>query len=44
MKSLGLETPYQFVSEPPEDYRKLRRHKNPKYEFTPLEGYVAPSL
>ena len=44
MKVLGLESPYVFVSEPPDDYAKLRRHKNPKYQFTPMEGYVPPLL
>jgi len=44
MKELGLDSPYVMVSEPPEDYTKLRRHKNPRYGFTPLDGYERPSL
>jgi site-specific DNA recombinase len=39
MRELGLETPYVLVREPPDDYPKQRRHKNPKYRFEPLEGY-----
>ena len=44
MKELGLETPYVLVTEPPEDYPKLRRHKNPKYRFQPREGYQRPAI
>ncbi len=44
MRQLGLETPYVLVLEPPDDYPKLRRHKNPKYCFKPLEGYQRPEL
>ncbi len=44
MKQTGLPTPYVHVSEPPEDYAKLCRHKNAKYHFTPLDGYVPPTL
>lgn len=39
MLELGLETPYVLVREPPDDYPKLRRHKNPRYRFDPLDGY-----
>jgi hypothetical protein len=44
MHELGLDSPYVLMSEPPRDYPKLRRHKNPKYEFIPLEGYQRPLL
>lgn len=44
MKERRLESPYILVTEPPEDYPKLRRHKNPKYSFQPREGYVRPAL
>jgi site-specific DNA recombinase len=44
MEELGLASPYVTVLEPPEDYRKLRRHKNRKYRFTQLDGYQPPSL
>jgi hypothetical protein len=44
MRELGLDTPYIVLYEPPDDYPKLRRHKNPKYRFKPLEGYEPPTL
>jgi len=44
MRELGLTSPYVLVTEPPEDYPKLRRHRNPKYSFRPREGYVRPAL
>ena len=44
MEELGLETPYVTLFEPPADYSKLRRHKNNKYCFTPLEGYQRLSM
>ena len=44
MKELGLETPYVLVTEPPDDYPKLRRHNNPKYRFQPYEGYQRPAI
>jgi site-specific DNA recombinase len=44
MKSLGLESPYVVMLEPPTDYPKLKRHLNPKYAFRPLEGYERPPL
>jgi hypothetical protein len=44
MKNLGLDTPYVLVTEPPNDYPKLRRHRNPKYRFEAKPGYERPSL
>lgn len=44
MKTLGLFSPLINVLEPPDDYTKLRRHKNGKYKFTPLVGYIPPPL
>jgi hypothetical protein len=44
IKLLGLKGAYVPVLEPPADYTKLRRLKNQKYRFTPLEGYVPPAL
>jgi hypothetical protein len=44
MRDLGLVSPYLAVLDPPEDYGKLRRHKNPKYRFEPLAGYQPPAL
>jgi hypothetical protein len=39
MEALGLDSPYLLVEEPPPDYPKLRRHRNPKYQPVRLEGY-----
>lgn len=44
MKELGLVTPYEFLQTPPEDYPKLRRHKNSKYRFESLLDYQPPTL
>jgi hypothetical protein len=44
MLELGLSSPYQLLTTPPEDYAKLRRHQNTKYEFRPLPGYLPPEL
>jgi len=40
----GLDRPYIMLDAPPENYPKLRRHKNPRYQFEPLEGYQPPQL
>ncbi|KAA0142367.1 hypothetical protein FYZ48_02415 [Gimesia chilikensis] len=40
----GLTSPYVLLEEPPDDYKKLRRHKNPKYSFQAKEGYQRPLL
>lgn len=44
MIALGLTSPLVQVLMPPDDYPKLRRHKNAKYQFVPLDGYVPPTL
>jgi hypothetical protein len=44
MDALGIRSPYVTVFEPPEDYPKVRRHKNERYKFQPREGYVRPEL
>jgi hypothetical protein len=44
MEGQGLTDPLLVIESPPDDYRKLRRHKNPKYLFQPLEGYERPTL
>ena len=44
MQERELASPYVLVMEPPEDYPKLRRHKNPKYSFQPRDGYVRPAI
>lgn len=43
MLALGLETPYVLVTSPPDDYPKLKRHRHPRYKFTPLDGYGGTS-
>ncbi|WP_417379054.1 recombinase family protein [Gimesia sp.] len=44
MQEEGLSSPYIFLEEPPEDYKKLRRHKNKKYSFQVKAGYQRPPL
>jgi site-specific DNA recombinase len=44
MKERGLATPYEVMWEPPMDYPKMRRHKNARYEFRPLDGYERPEI
>lgn len=44
IRTLGLSSPFVNVLTPPDDYPKLRRHKNGKYKFTPLADYVPPPL
>jgi hypothetical protein len=44
MKEQGLTSPYVMLLEPPESYSKLRRHKNRKYHFVPVEGYTPPAI
>jgi hypothetical protein len=36
MDELALSDPYIAVTEPPDDFRKLRRHKHSRYSFQPL--------
>jgi hypothetical protein len=44
MKERGLTSPYEILLEPPQDYGNLRRHKYPRYQFRPLEGYERPQI
>ena len=44
MISLGLDSPYVTVFEPPADYPKLRRHKHARYQFKPRDGYQRPNI
>jgi len=44
MEELKLDTPYVLVANPPLDYGKLRRWKNPKFAFRPREGYERPAI
>jgi hypothetical protein len=39
MQAQGLHEPYVTVTEPPADYPKLRRHRNSRYRFVPIEGF-----
>jgi hypothetical protein len=38
MDTLGLTDPNVAVTEPPDDYGKLRRHLHSRYRFEPVEG------
>jgi site-specific DNA recombinase len=44
MQELGLTSPYQILLEPPDDYPKLRRHKNSRYQFSMKDGYERPPI
>tara|TARA_R110002049_G_scaffold238947_1_gene412000 strand:+ start:180 stop:2144 length:1965 start_codon:yes stop_codon:yes gene_type:complete len=44
MLEQGLTSPYELLDEPPDDYKKLRRHLNRKYSFQTKPGYQRPSL
>ena len=44
MLEQGLTNPYIFLDEPPDDYKKLRRHNNQKYSFQAKSGYQRPPL
>jgi hypothetical protein len=37
MESLGIVDPYVPLTEPPEDYERLRRHHHSRYRFEPLD-------
>ncbi len=39
MLNEGYNSSYRFVEEPPDDYPKLRRHRNSKYQFSMRDGY-----
>jgi hypothetical protein len=38
MDALGLTDPYVAVTEPPDDFKRLRRHRHRRYRFEPLDG------
>jgi hypothetical protein len=44
MRERGLDSPYEVLKAPPEDYGRLRLYKNPKYRFELEEGYTPPEL
>lgn len=37
MKALGLSNPFQELTEPPENFKKMRRHLHPRYSFNPIQ-------
>ncbi len=39
MRAVGATDPYMLLTAPPSDDGKLCRHRHPRYEFRPLEGY-----
>ncbi len=39
MRAVGATDPYVLLTAPPSDDGKLCRHRHPRYEFRPLEGY-----
>ncbi|HVX85686.1 MAG TPA: recombinase family protein [Phycisphaerae bacterium] len=44
MERQQLADPYVLLTEAPEDYSKLRRHKHQLYKFAPVDGYQRPPL
>jgi hypothetical protein len=42
-EEFGLSTPYVVLDGPPDDYPKVRRHRNPRYQFEPLDGHSRES-
>lgn len=44
MEELGIDDPLKFQAEPPNDYKKFRKHLNPRYKFSMTEGYIRPEL
>lgn len=42
MEVLELNSPYVLVDAPPDDYSKLKRHRNRKYRFSRKAGYEPP--
>lgn len=41
MAENGLTDPYEFLTAPPADDKKMRRHRHPRYRFDPLPGFPA---
>ncbi|MBL9083334.1 MAG: hypothetical protein JNK76_16080 [Planctomycetales bacterium] len=40
----NLTSPFVVVTAPPDDYPRMRRHKNARYRFEPVAGYRPPPL
>jgi hypothetical protein len=38
MEASQLTEPYVLFTDPPDDNNKLRRHRNKRYRFEPIEG------
>ena len=43
MLSQSLASPHVVLQEPPSDYARLRLHRNRKFRFVRLDGYVPPA-
>jgi hypothetical protein len=41
MAERGLTGPYEFLTAPAADDKKMRRHRHPRYRFDPLPGFPA---
>ena len=44
MKEMGVVDPLKIQLEPPTDFGRMRRHRNPRYSFSMKEGYIRPEL
>ncbi len=46
MRQRGLTSPYELVTEPPteDENRKMKRHRNPRYHYEPVEGYIPSTI
>jgi hypothetical protein len=44
VRKRGLDSAFVLVDKPPADYAKLRRYRDPKFHFEPIEGYAQPPL
>ena len=44
VRERGLASPYELVTDPPADCKKIRRYRHPRFRFTPLDGYDRPPI
>ena len=44
MESLGITDPFVVQMSPPDDLKKLRRHRHPRYSFSMADDYQRPEL
>ena len=42
MDANGITDPWQPVTEPPSNDRRMKRHRHKRYKFEPLEGFPLP--